>query len=98
LIWDNLGLRPLHYRVLWWMVDMGAMQGAFLRGWQQICAEDLGIHRITLRRATKVLISKGVLQEYRRGTVGFVADAFESEADPERVKIVKEAIPCAASR
>jgi hypothetical protein len=90
VIWADLGLRPLHYRVLWWMVDMGAMQGAFLRGWQQICAEDLGIHRITLRRATKVLVEKGVLQEFRRGTIGLVPKAFESEADTGRVTIIKE--------
>ena len=90
MIWADLGLRPLHYRVLWWLIDMGAMQGAFLRGWQQICATDLGIHRITLRRATKVLVEKGLLQEYRRGSVGIVPEAFESEADPERVKIIRE--------
>jgi DNA-binding transcriptional regulator YhcF (GntR family) len=72
------------------MIDMGAMQGAFLRGWQQVCAEDLGIHRITLRRATKVLIAKGILQEFRRGTAGFIPEAFESEADPGRIKIIRE--------
>jgi hypothetical protein len=89
VIWSDLKLKGLHYRVLWWLIDMGIMAGALCRGWQGICAADLGVHRITLRRATLGLISKGVLVEPARGTIQIVPKAFDSTADPSRVKVLR---------
>lgn len=100
MIWSDAGLTPLHYRLLWWLVDMGAIAGTVQRGWQKVCASDLGVHRVTLRRATLVLISKKFLRQgEKRGTVAFEAGAFESFVDQSRVKVVREgAGECAESR
>jgi hypothetical protein len=89
MIWSNLKLNGLAYRVLWWLIDMGIAGGPLCRGWQGICAADLGIHRITLRRATRSLVSKKILSEPARGTIQLVAGALDSTADPGRVKILR---------
>lgn len=67
---------------------MGAMRGPLVRGWMGLCAVDLSIHRITLNRAIRKLTSEGFLYEVRKGTVGLVPTAFESDADVSRVKVL----------
>ena len=90
-IWADFRFRPIHYRVLWWMIDMGAMRGALQRGWMNLCAADLSIHRITLNRVVKKLVAEGFVRELRKGTFGLVEQAFESDADVSRVKVLAEA-------
>ena len=89
-IWNDYGFKPIHYRVLWWMIDMGAMRGPLVRGWMGVCAGDLGVHRITLNRVIKRLVAKGFLAQGKKGTFGLVAESFESDADVSRVKVLAE--------
>jgi DNA-binding transcriptional regulator YhcF (GntR family) len=89
-IWDNNGFKPIHYRVLWWMIDMGAIQGALMRGWMNVCASDLKIHRITLNRVVRRLVESGFVRGGKRGTFALVESAFYSDADISRVHVLAE--------
>ena len=89
-IWNDYGFRPIHYRVLWWMIDMGAMRGPLARGWMNVCSADLDVHRITLNRVVHLLVAKGFLRALKKGSFGLVPGAFESDADVSRVKVLAE--------
>jgi hypothetical protein len=89
-LWGNMGLKVIHYRTLWWMIDMGAMRGALMRGWMNVCAGDLEVHRITLNRVVKRLVVCGFVRQLKKGTYELVETAFESEADAGRVRIVQK--------
>ena len=84
-IWSRRDLIPLDFRILFWMIDAGMMEGALARGWMQICAIDLRVHRITLNRRLKKLTASGVLILEGKGFYSFNAEAFESAVDEERV-------------
>jgi len=66
---------------------MGAMRGALMRGWMGIAADDLGVHRISLNRAMKLLEAQGFVRQLKKGTHLLLTEAFDSEADPSRVKV-----------
>lgn len=87
-IWGNHQFKPLHYRVLWWMIDMGAMRGLLQRGWMQIASADLHVHRISLNRAVKRLMEKGFVIAGKKGSFGLVPSAFDSDADTARVTVL----------
>jgi hypothetical protein len=87
-IWRQHGFKPLHYRLLWWLIDMGAAQGLLGRGWMQIASEDLGVHRITLNRALKKLHEKRMVVAGKKGSWGILPQAFDSEVDESRVKVL----------
>jgi hypothetical protein len=87
-IWQDRRLKPLHYRLLWWLLDMGAAGGLLGRGWMLVASMDLGVHRITLNRALKRLVSEGIVVAGRKGSFGVRVESLESDADQTRVYLV----------
>jgi len=85
---DIKGLRPIHYRVVWWMLAKGGAGGALVRGWMGMCAGELGVHRITINRAMRVLRKKGLARELARGTFELALEHFTVDED-SKVKIRK---------
>jgi DNA-binding MarR family transcriptional regulator len=57
-----LHLRPIHYRVLWWMIENGGLSGPLTRGWGKAASAQLGVHRITLNRSLKRLAAVGLVR------------------------------------
>ena len=85
-LWSRKDLIPLDFRILFWMIDAGMMGGSLARGWMQICAIDLRVHRITLNRRLKKLTDKGVLVLEGKGFYVFNAEAFEGAVDETKVR------------
>lgn len=65
-MWDDLGLRPVHYRVLWWLIGTGGLVEA-KRGWIEACAGELKVHRVSVWRAMHKLEKIGLLREVKKG-------------------------------
>jgi len=87
-IWRNHLFKPIHYRVLWWMIAMGAGEGALMRGWMNECSDELGVHRITLNRVVRRLIERGFVRALKKGSHALVDEAFAFEDNP-RVRVLK---------
>lgn len=55
-------MRPIHHRVIWWIVDAGAVGKVMERGWRNQCADDLGVHRRTVYAAIRKLNGWGIMK------------------------------------
>lgn len=57
----KLSLKPTMSRLLWFLVDSGAVGKVLCNGWQRIASEQLGIHRITINRNVHKMVAMGIL-------------------------------------
>ncbi len=86
-VWQVKGLHDTHYKLIWWLVDAGAVGRVLARGWQERAAGNLGIHRITLWRAMDVLIEHKIAQKgYLKGDITLNIEAFAKSVDIEGLK------------
>jgi hypothetical protein len=86
-IWKIKGTRAVQHRIIWWMVDAGAAGHVLLFGWQAQCANDIGIHRITLHRQVEVMIGKGMLfAGKKKGEVMLNPDIFRPQVNQNRFR------------
>jgi len=61
------------------LVDVGGMGNVVGYGWMCKCSEATGLHRITINRAVKRLVRKGLLRTVGKGSVEFNMRGFESD-------------------
>lgn len=89
-IWQLRELRPIHFRVIFWMLDAGAIGVTPARGWRDHCAEDLGVCRQTVYAAVKKMIAWGLMSGGKnRGEAVLNPVLFECHVDRTRVKLKK---------
>lgn len=89
-IWNIKGMKTLQHRIIWWMVDVGAVGKVLQHGWQAEAARQLGIHRITLWRQCELLIEKGMMREGdKKGEVILNPEIFKSVANPRKIRMEK---------
>ena len=90
-LWQIPELEKTQHRIIWWMVDAGAVGRLLEFGWQKRCADDLGIHRITINRNEGVLYNLGVLYRgKRKGQAGLRASVFDGAVDKSKLKFTDE--------
>lgn len=90
-IWKIRELRQTHHRIIWWMVDAGAIGKALKRGWQKECSKDLDMHRLTLHAAIRKMTAWGVVSEgEKRGDVILNVSLFERKVDRTRVQVKEQ--------
>jgi hypothetical protein len=91
VVWQIRTLRPIHHRIIWWVVDAGAVGKTMGRGWQKECAANLGIHRLTLSANIKQMVKLGVLQKgERRGEFVLPASLIKRTVDRAKVTIKED--------
>lgn len=87
-IWQIKTMRPLQYRLIWWLLDAGAVGKRLRHGWQKQASRQLSVHRITINRNVELLVELGVLfQGQKKGEVGLKADVFNSAVDRSELKL-----------
>lgn len=87
-IWQLKELRPIHYRVIMWMVDAGAIGKTPARGWRDKCAADLGVHRQTVYKAVTKMIAWGVMSAGKaRGEAILNRVIFDRKVNRNEVKL-----------
>lgn len=90
-LWQIKELEKAQHRIIWWMIDAGAVGRLLAFGWQKKCAEDLGIHRITINRNEEVLYRLGVLYRGKaKGQAGLRASVFDGAVDKSKLKFCDE--------
>jgi DNA-binding IclR family transcriptional regulator len=83
-------MKTLQHRIIWWMVDIGAVGNILLHGWQVEAARQLAIHRITLYRQLELLVEKGIVIEgEKKGEVTLNPEIFKSVANARRIRMEK---------
>lgn len=90
-LWQIPELEKAQHRIIWWMVDAGAVGRLLAFGWQKQCASDLGIHRITINRNEEVLYRLGVLYRgKKKGEVGLRPGVFDGAVNKNFLKFKDE--------
>lgn len=88
-IWQKK-IKPIDHQLLWWLLDIGAPGQVLMHGWQMAAAEQLGIHRITMRRRVQVLVAAGILIEgKKKGEVMLNIHVFDRQADRSKVRMMQ---------
>lgn len=78
-IWKRTDISKTEYRLIWFLVDVGGMGNVVAHGWMTRCSQAMGLHRITINRAVKRLVKKGLLRNVSKGQVEFNMHGFESD-------------------
>lgn len=87
-IWKIRELRPQHHAIIWWIIDSGAVGKVLERGWQKQCAQDLEVHRLTIRAAIRKMEGWGViLPGEKRGDVILNPVLFVKAVDRSKLKV-----------
>lgn len=87
-IWKVRELRPLHHSIIWWIIDGGALGKILANGWQKQCAQDLGVHRLTIRAAIRKMEGWGIiLPGEKRGEVILNPVLFVKEVDRSKLTV-----------
>ena len=80
-------MRTVQHRIIWWLVDVGAPGYMLKHGWQQECATQLSIHRITLHRQVELMIGLGILFEgEKKGEIIVNTEIFRPAAQTRRLR------------
>lgn len=87
-IWKNTKLLEQHHRMLWWMIDAGAMRGMLERGWQVVCMKQMGCTQATVGNRIKLLVAAGALTKTKQGGYVFNPEFFASQVPEGSVKVV----------
>lgn len=77
-IWKRTDIGVTEYRLIWFLIDVGCMGRVAGRGWVNKCAEQMGMHRVTINRAASRLVAKGFLIRPCKGNIEFNVDGFAS--------------------
>lgn len=88
-IWKRTDIGVTEYRLLWFLIDVGCMGNVAGRGWVKKCAEEMGLHRITINRTVSKLVNKGLLIRPRKGNVEFNMDGFVSSLPENFIQLNK---------
>ena len=76
------------YKLIFWLIDCGAVDKVLVYGWQKQAARQLNVHRITLNRNVEILVEHGVLiQGKKRGEVGLNSAIFEHAVDTSEIEV-----------
>ena len=86
-VWKNTRLGAAHHRMIWWMIDAGAMKGVLGRGWITECSRQMGIGNQSVLNRIKLLVEVGCLKKVGGGKYRFQADFFESAVPDGSVKV-----------
>ena len=87
-IWQLKTMKAVQHRLIWWLIDVGAVGKAARHGWQRSAAAQLGIHRITINRQVQLLVELGVLREgKKKGEVSVNPSCFVKTADKTGLRI-----------
>ena len=87
-IWKKK-IRPIDHQILWFLLDIGAPGNVMMWGWQVNAAEQMGIHRVTMRRRIQVLIEAGcLLQGKRKGEVMINTSIFARQGDRTKLRMM----------
>ena len=87
-LWRRDDLKAVHYRLLWWIIDVGAMKKTLLFGWQTEAARQMNIHRLTVKAAVDTMVVAGVLTNVgKKGEVRLNPAAFASGASADQVRM-----------
>ena len=87
-IWQIKTMKPLQHRIVWWLLDAGAVGKKLRHGWQKQCARQLSVHRITINRNVELMVEYGVLfQGEKKGEVGLKPEIFNREVDRTLLRI-----------
>lgn len=68
-----------HHRLIWWMIDAGAMQGKLPRGWVGECGAQMGCTGKTMNGRLKRLVEVGCLERRGQGDYRIRAEFFASQ-------------------
>ena len=87
-IWQQKTMKAVQHRLIWFLVDLGAVGKVAHHGWQRAAAAQLGIHRITINRQVELLVELGVLSEgKKKGEVSVNPSCFVKAADRTGIRI-----------
>lgn len=89
-IWKNTKLLEQHHRMIWWMIDAGAMRGVLDRGWQRACMEQMGCTQATVGNRIKFLVGTGALKQLGQGQYVFNPEFFASAVPEGSVRVASK--------
>jgi len=88
-IW-NIPLKPVMSRLLWYLIDAGAVGNFLCHGWQRVASAQLGIHRITINRTVKRMVVMGILSDGDgKGEITVRPEVFKKAADQTKLRTRK---------
>lgn len=86
-IWKRTDVGVTEHRLIWFLIDVGCMGHTAQRGWVNKCAEQMGVHRITVNRTVKRLVEKGLLIRPRKGNIEINVAGFASTLPADFIKM-----------
>ena len=89
-LWIDYKLKPVIFRIIFWMLDVGAPGHIMQHGWQVACAREMGMHALSVSRNVEIMIEAGILiKAEKHGEVILNTKRYSRCADRSLVRMMK---------
>lgn len=89
-LWKRTDISITEHRLLWFLIDVGCVGHVAGRGWVGKCAVQMGLSRITVWRAARGLVEKGLAIKPRNANITINPEAFASPLPENFIVMRKE--------